>query len=71
MIVKPAEENEPAPSFVIGDCRDADDRSSPAAKSMFGDFVYGHLLNTAVQEQTTFDNLCVTDWELSRYFERG
>ena len=24
-----------------------------------------HLLNTAVQEQTTFDNLCVTDWELT------
>ena len=37
----------------------------------FGDFVFEHLLNTAVQEQTIFDNLCVTDWELSRYFERG
>jgi len=23
------------------------------------------------QEQQIFDNLCVTDWELQRYFERG
>jgi hypothetical protein len=38
---------------------------------MFGDFVYKHLLNTAVQEQTIFDNLTITDWELARYFERG
>ena len=41
------------------------------AKEMFGDFVYGHLLNTAVQEQSIFDNLAITDWELARYFERG
>ena len=32
-------------------------RKSKAAKEMFGDFVYGHLLNTAVQEQSIFDNL--------------
>ena len=38
---------------------------------VFGDFVFEHLLNTAVQEQIIFDNLCVTDWELQRYFERG
>jgi glutamine synthetase len=46
-------------------------RKSKVAKEAFGDFVYGHLLNTAVQEQSIFDNLCVTDWELARYFERG
>jgi glutamine synthetase len=46
-------------------------RKSKAAKEMFGDFVFGHLLNTAVQEQTMFDNLTITDWELARYFERG
>ncbi len=46
-------------------------RDSSAAREMFGDFVFEHLLNTAVQEQSIFDNLCVTDWELQRYFERG
>jgi glutamine synthetase len=46
-------------------------RTSKVAKEAFGDFVFGHLLNTAVQEQSIFDNLCVTDWELARYFERG
>ena len=40
-------------------------------REMFGDFVFEHLLNTAVQEQTIFDNTCITDWELGRYFERG
>ena len=30
-----------------------------------------HLLNTAHQEQVTFDNTTVTDWEVARYFERG
>ena len=49
----------------------AEFRDSTAAREMFGDFVFEHLLNTAVQEQSTFDNLCVTDWELQRYFERG
>jgi glutamine synthetase len=44
---------------------------SEVAREAFGDFVYEHLLNTAVQEQSIFDNLCVTDWELQRYFERG
>ena len=46
-------------------------RASETAREIFGDFVYEHLLNTAVQEQSTFDNLCVTDWERHRYFERG
>jgi len=46
-------------------------RKSKVAKEVFGDYVYGHLLNTAVQEQSIFDNLSVTDWELHRYFERG
>jgi glutamine synthetase len=46
-------------------------KDSKVAREAFGDFVFEHLLNTAVQEQTIFDNLCVTDWELSRYFERG
>jgi glutamine synthetase len=44
---------------------------SAVAREAFGDFVFEHLLNTAVQEQSIFDNLCVTDWELQRYFERG
>jgi glutamine synthetase len=46
-------------------------RGSDIAREVFGDFVFGHLLNTAVQEQSIFDNLSVTDWELVRYFERG
>jgi glutamine synthetase len=46
-------------------------RDSKVARNSFGDFVFGHLLNTAVQEQVMFDNLTVTDWELARYFERG
>ncbi len=46
-------------------------RKSKAAKEMFGDFVYGHLLNTAVQEQSTFDNLTVTDWELAPLLRAG
>jgi hypothetical protein len=33
--------------------------------------VFQHLLNTARQEQSIFDNNVVTDWELARYFERG
>ena len=41
------------------------------AREAFGDFVFEHLLNTAVQEQVIFDNTTVTDWELARYFERG
>ena len=43
---------------------------SAIARSAFGDFVFEHLLNTARQEQIIFDNNAVTDWELSRYFER-
>jgi glutamine synthetase len=46
-------------------------KDSKVAREAFGDFVFEHLLNTAVQEQTIFDNMCVTDWELTRYFERG
>jgi glutamine synthetase len=43
---------------------------SDFAREAFGDFVHRHLLNTAKQEQFIFDNNCVTDWELMRYFER-
>jgi glutamine synthetase len=43
---------------------------SEVAREAFGDFVFEHLLNTARQEQITFDNTTVTDWELLRYFER-
>jgi glutamine synthetase len=46
-------------------------RGSTVAREAFGDFVFEHLLNTAEQEQIIFDNTCVTDWELVRYFERG
>lgn len=46
-------------------------RASEVARKAFGDFVFEHLLNTALQEQRIFDNECVTDWELARYFERG
>jgi glutamine synthetase len=46
-------------------------RDSKVAREAFGDPVYEHLLNCAVQEQAMFDNNCVTDWELYRYFERG
>jgi glutamine synthetase len=46
-------------------------RGSTVAREAFGDFVFEHLLNTAVQEQIIFDNQVVTDWELARYFERG
>ena len=44
---------------------------SEVARGVFGDFVFEHLLNTARQEQSIFDNNVVTDWELTRYFERG
>jgi len=44
---------------------------SEVARKAFGEFVFEHLLNTARQEQITFDNNTVTDWELARYFERG
>jgi glutamine synthetase len=44
---------------------------SEVARKGFGDFVFEHLLNVARQEQVIFDNTVVTDWELSRYFERG
>jgi len=44
---------------------------SEVMREAFGDLAYGHLVNMARQEQTIFDNNCVTDWELVRYFERG
>ena len=44
---------------------------SEVMREAFGDFVFGHLLNMARQEQIIFDNQTVTDWELARYFERG
>jgi glutamine synthetase len=43
---------------------------SQFARQAFGDFVFEHLLNTAKQEQSIFDNNTITDWELIRYFER-
>jgi glutamine synthetase len=46
-------------------------RKSKVAREAFGDFVFEHLLNTAVQEQVIYDNQSITDWELARYFERG
>jgi glutamine synthetase len=44
---------------------------SETLRDGFGDYVFGHLLNMAQQEQIIFDNNTVTDWELVRYFERG
>jgi glutamine synthetase len=44
--------------------------TSEVAQQAFGGFVHKHLLNMAVQEQFVFDNNCITDWELMRYFER-
>ncbi|MGQ0668947.1 MAG: glutamine synthetase family protein [Actinomycetota bacterium] len=44
---------------------------SEVMREAFGDYVFEHLLNMARQEQIIFDNNCVTDWELGRYFERG
>ena len=41
------------------------------AREAFGDFVFEHLLNTAVQEQIIFDNNCVTDWELQPLLRAG
>ncbi len=43
---------------------------SEVMRERFGDYVFGHLLNMARQEQIIFDNQTVTDWELARYFER-
>jgi glutamine synthetase len=44
---------------------------SEVMREAFGDFVFGHLVNMARQEQIIFDNQTITDWELIRYFERG
>ncbi|MFN2452472.1 MAG: glutamine synthetase family protein [Candidatus Dormibacteria bacterium] len=44
--------------------------ASAVAREVFGDDVHHHLLNTAVQELATFDHTVITDWELTRYFER-
>ena len=48
----------------------AEFEKSEIARKAFGDFVFEHLLNTGRMEQRIFDNNCVTDWELERYFER-
>jgi glutamine synthetase len=47
------------------DCWEA----SSAARECFGDEVHHHLLNMARAEWQSF-NQSVTDWELTRYFER-
>ena len=49
----------------------AEMEKSEAMREAFGDYVFGHLVNMARQEQIIFDNNTVTDWELERYFERG
>jgi glutamine synthetase len=43
---------------------------SAIAKEVFGEEVHFHLLNCARQEWMAF-NRAVTDWELTRYFERA
>ena len=43
--------------------------ASAVAKEAFGEEVHFHLLNCAKQEWLAF-NKCVTDWEMTRYFER-
>jgi glutamine synthetase len=45
-------------------------KSSKTAIKLLGKSVYEHYLNTAIKEWEAFNN-CVTDWEVSRYFERG
>jgi glutamine synthetase len=40
------------------------------ARAAFGDRVVDHYLNYARTEQALFDRF-VTDWERTRYFERG
>lgn len=45
-------------------------KGSEVARAAFGPTVFQHLFNTAVIEQSVFDNETVTDWELMRYFER-
>jgi glutamine synthetase len=47
------------------DCWEA----SSAARECFGDEVHHHLLNMVRAEWQSF-NQSVTDWELTRYFER-
>lgn len=49
----------------------AEMEKSEVMREAFGDYVFGHLVNMARQEQVIFDNNAVTDWELERYFERG
>ncbi len=44
--------------------------SGTMARAAFGDQVVDHYLNYARTEQTLFDK-SVTDWERTRYFERG
>lgn len=53
--------------------RDAIDafREGAIAREAFGEPVFRHVLNTAVQELDSFNHTTVTDWEKIRYFERG
>jgi glutamine synthetase len=44
--------------------------SGTMARAAFGDLVVDHYLNYARTEQALFDKV-VTDWERTRYFERG
>jgi glutamine synthetase len=44
--------------------------SGTTARAAFGDLVVDHYLNYARTEQALFDKV-VTDWERTRYFERG
>jgi glutamine synthetase len=44
--------------------------SGKMARATFGDQVVDHYLNYARTEQSLFDKV-VTDWERTRYFERG
>ena len=41
---------------------------STVAREVFGDFVFEHLLNTAVQEQIIYETTVWTDWELHQRF---
>ena len=44
--------------------------SGTMARAAFGDQVVDHYLNYARTEQSLYDKV-VTDWERTRYFERG
>ncbi len=46
-------------------------RESKVAREAFGDFVFEHLLNTAVQEQTSTTTTASPTGSWCSYFERG